>query len=108
MHVIDDEGGDATIQLHEKPLSSGRKGGAKQYIPFEHKSMNIYSKLEKRKEKCQMKNVIITIVLIAIAIGLIVGVIVPIAQHGRTTAATAKTSMTGIDTNITSLSIPIQ
>lgn len=55
-----------------------------------------------------MKNIVTTIILFAIAIGLIVGIIVPIAQHGRTTATTAKTSMTGIDTNITSLSIPIQ
>jgi len=55
-----------------------------------------------------MKNIVTTIILFAIAIGLVVGVIVPIAQHGRTTAATAKTSMTGIDTNVTSLSVPIQ
>ena len=60
------------------------------------------------EENCLMKNIVTTIILFAIAIGLVVGVIVPIAQHGRTTAATAKTSMTGIDTNVTSLSVPIQ
>lgn len=54
-----------------------------------------------------MKNIVVTIIIFAIAIGLIVGVIIPIAQHGRTTAASAKTQMTGIDTNVTSLSIPI-
>lgn len=54
-----------------------------------------------------MKNIVVTIIVFAIAIGLIVGVIVPIAQHGRTTATSAKTRMTGIDTSITSLSVPI-
>jgi hypothetical protein len=54
-----------------------------------------------------MKNIVVTIIVFAIAIGLIVGVIVPIAQHGRSTAANAKTQMTGIDTSITGLSTPI-
>ena len=54
-----------------------------------------------------MKNIVVTIIIFAIAIGLIVGVIVPIAQHGRTTATSAKTRMTGIDTSITGLSTPI-
>ena len=54
-----------------------------------------------------MKNIVVTIVVLAIAVGLIVGVIVPIAQHGKTTAASAKTRMTTIDTSITGLSAPI-
>ena len=54
-----------------------------------------------------MKNIVVTIIVFAIAIGLIVGVIVPISQHGKSTAAISKTKMTGIDTNITSLSVPI-
>jgi hypothetical protein len=70
------------------------------YLPVNQKNES--------EENCLMKNIVTTIILFAIAIGLIVGVIVPIAQHGRTTAATAKTSMTGIDTSITSLSVPIQ
>lgn len=55
-----------------------------------------------------MKNIITTVILFAIVIGLIIGIIIPIAQHGRSTAVTAKTGMTGIDTSITSLSAPIQ
>jgi hypothetical protein len=74
---------------------------------FAQKSEYLPKKFES-EEKCFMKNIITTIVLFAIAIGLIVGVIIPIAQHGRTTATTAKTSMAGVDTSITSLSIPIQ
>ena len=54
-----------------------------------------------------MKNIVVTIVVIAIAIGLIVGVIVPIAQHGRTTAVTANTRHTNIETNIGALAQPI-
>jgi len=54
-----------------------------------------------------MKNIVVTIIVFAIAVGLIVGVIVPIAQHGRTTATSAKGRMTTIDTSITSLSVPI-
>lgn len=54
-----------------------------------------------------MKNIVITIVVFAIAIGLIVGIIVPIAQHGRSTATSAKTKMTGIDSSVTGLSVPI-
>jgi hypothetical protein len=54
-----------------------------------------------------MKNIVVTIVVFAIAIGLIIGVIVPISQHGRSTATSAKTQMTEIDTSITGLSTPI-
>ena len=54
-----------------------------------------------------MKNIVVTIVIFAIAIGLIVGVVVPIAQHGRTTAVTANTRHTSIDASIGALSQPI-
>ena len=54
-----------------------------------------------------MKNIVITIVVFAIAIGLIVGVVVPIAQHGRTTAVTADTRHSDIDASIGVLAQPI-
>lgn len=54
-----------------------------------------------------MKNIVVTIIVLAIAIGLIVGVIVPIAQHGRTTAVTANTRYTSIETSIGTLAQPI-
>lgn len=54
-----------------------------------------------------MKNIVVTIVVFAIAIGLIVGVVVPIAQHGRTTAVTADTRHASIDASIGALAQPI-
>ena len=54
-----------------------------------------------------MKKIVITIIMFAIAVGLIIGVIVPIATHGKATGQTAKTGMTTIDGDVTTLIQPI-
>lgn len=54
-----------------------------------------------------MKKIVITIIMFAIAIGMIVGVIIPIATHGKATGQTAKTRMTTIDGDVSTLMQPI-
>ncbi len=54
-----------------------------------------------------MKKVVITIIMFAIAIGMILGVILPIANHGKTTGQSAKTRMTTIDGDVSTLAQPI-
>jgi hypothetical protein len=54
-----------------------------------------------------MKKIVITIIMFAIAIGMIIGIIVPIATHGRETGQTAKTRMTTIDGDVSTLMQPI-
>lgn len=69
--------------------------------------INIAIKNKNREELLFMKKVVITIIMFAIAIGLIIGVIVPIATHGKATGQTAKTGMTTIDGNVSTLMQPI-
>lgn len=54
-----------------------------------------------------MKKIVITIIMFAIAIGMIVGVILPIATHGKATGQTAKTRMTTIDGDVSTIIQPI-
>lgn len=54
-----------------------------------------------------MKKIVITIIMFAIAIGLIIGVILPIANHGKASGQTAKTRMTTIDGDVSTLMQPI-
>lgn len=68
-----------------------------------------YLKGKKKNERstCIMKKIVITIIMFAIAIGLILGVIVPIASHGKSTGQMAKTHMTTIDGDVSTLAQPI-
>ena len=73
------------------------------------KYSGLYLPVKKNSERSVyiMKKVVITIVMFAIAIGLILGVIVPIASHGKSTGQKAKTSMTTIDSDVSTLAQPI-
>jgi hypothetical protein len=82
------------------------EGGDERSI-YTFKRINYSVLLSKREELPVMKKVVITIIMFAIAIGLIIGVILPIASHGKATGQTAKTRMTTVDGEITTLMQPI-
>jgi hypothetical protein len=92
------------LQIH-------REGGLKivslkpviEFYPIRFKKLLI---LRGRRTNA-MKTIVATILVLAIAVGLVVGVIVPIANHGRVTAATSKAQMSDVDTSIGDLSVPI-
>lgn len=81
--------------------------GMKEVIRRRFKPLKVRKLNSPGKEEIRLKNIVITIIVLAIAIGLIVGVIVPIAQHGRTTADLADTRHTDIETSIGALAQPI-
>ena len=70
-------------------------------------NQHYYQKTKTERSLFSMKKIVITIIMFAIAIGLIIGVILPIANHGKSTGQTAKTRMTTIDGDVSTLMQPI-